>query len=90
MIRGIKFVNVPVRNQKEAVKFYTEKLGFRVVVSWGLFSSNSPSLVYGYVQEASNSACSSRRGCAMVGRKHDRSRIHEPATHWCHTRASYS
>ena len=31
MIRGIKFVNVPVRNQNEAVKFYTEKLGFRVL-----------------------------------------------------------
>jgi catechol 2,3-dioxygenase-like lactoylglutathione lyase family enzyme len=31
MIRGIKFVNIPVRNQKEAVKFYTEKLGFRVL-----------------------------------------------------------
>ena len=31
MIRGIKFVNVPVKNQKEAVKFYTEKLGFRVL-----------------------------------------------------------
>jgi len=31
MIRGIKFVTVPVRSQKEAVKFYTEKLGFRVL-----------------------------------------------------------
>jgi catechol 2,3-dioxygenase-like lactoylglutathione lyase family enzyme len=31
MIRGVKFVTVPVRNQKEAVKFYTEKLGFRVL-----------------------------------------------------------
>lgn len=31
MIRGIKFVNVPVRNQSEALKFYTEKLGFRVL-----------------------------------------------------------
>ena len=31
MIRGIKFVTVPVRNQKEAAKFYTEKLGFRVL-----------------------------------------------------------
>ena len=31
MIRGIKFVTVAVRNQKEAVKFYTEKLGFRVL-----------------------------------------------------------
>lgn len=31
MIRGIKFVNVPVKNQDDAVKFYTEKLGFRVL-----------------------------------------------------------
>ena len=31
MIRGIKFVNVPVKNQSEAVKFYTQKLGFRVL-----------------------------------------------------------
>ena len=31
MIRGIKFVTVPVRNQKEGVKFYTEKLGFRLL-----------------------------------------------------------
>lgn len=31
MIRGIKFVNIPVKNQDEAVKFYTEKLGFRVL-----------------------------------------------------------
>jgi catechol 2,3-dioxygenase-like lactoylglutathione lyase family enzyme len=31
MIRGIKFVNVPVTNQDKAVKFYTEKLGFRVL-----------------------------------------------------------
>jgi len=31
MIRGIKFVSVPVRNQDEALKFYTEKLGFRVL-----------------------------------------------------------
>jgi catechol 2,3-dioxygenase-like lactoylglutathione lyase family enzyme len=31
MIRGIKFVNIPVRNQNDALKFYTEKLGFRVL-----------------------------------------------------------
>lgn len=31
MIRGIKFLSVPVRNQNEALKFYTEKLGFRVL-----------------------------------------------------------
>jgi len=30
MIRGIKFINIPVRNQDEALKFYTEKLGFKV------------------------------------------------------------
>jgi catechol 2,3-dioxygenase-like lactoylglutathione lyase family enzyme len=31
MIRGIKFVGIPVRNQDVALKFYTEKLGFKVV-----------------------------------------------------------
>ncbi len=31
MIRGIKFVSVPVRNQDASLKFYTEKLGFKVV-----------------------------------------------------------
>ena len=30
MIRGIKFINIPVRNQDAALKFYTEKLGFKV------------------------------------------------------------
>lgn len=31
MIRGIKFASVPVRDQKEALKFYTEKLGFKII-----------------------------------------------------------
>lgn len=30
MIRGLKFVSVPVRDQDAALAFYTEKLGFRV------------------------------------------------------------
>lgn len=30
MIRGIKLVSIPVRNQDAALKFYTEKLGFKV------------------------------------------------------------
>ena len=30
MIRGIKFVGVPVSDQDAALKFYTEKLGFKV------------------------------------------------------------
>ncbi len=30
MIRGIKFIGIPVRNQDAALKFYTEKLGFKV------------------------------------------------------------
>lgn len=30
MIRGIKFVSVPVRNQDAALKFWTEKCGFKV------------------------------------------------------------
>ena len=31
MIRGIKFVGIPVRNQDVALKFYTETMGFKVV-----------------------------------------------------------
>lgn len=30
MIRGVKFVSIPVRDQDAALAFYTEKLGFRV------------------------------------------------------------
>jgi catechol 2,3-dioxygenase-like lactoylglutathione lyase family enzyme len=31
MIRGIKFVSIPVRNQDVSLKFFTEKLGCKVV-----------------------------------------------------------
>jgi catechol 2,3-dioxygenase-like lactoylglutathione lyase family enzyme len=31
MIRGIKFVGIPVRNQDVSLKFYTEQLGCKVV-----------------------------------------------------------
>jgi catechol 2,3-dioxygenase-like lactoylglutathione lyase family enzyme len=30
MIRGLKFVSIPVRNQDVSLKFFTEKLGFKV------------------------------------------------------------
>lgn len=30
MIRGVKFVSIPVRNQDTALAFYTDKLGFTV------------------------------------------------------------
>jgi catechol 2,3-dioxygenase-like lactoylglutathione lyase family enzyme len=30
MIRGIKFVNIPVRDQAKALAFYTDKLGFTI------------------------------------------------------------
>ena len=30
MIRGIKFVSVPVRDQDAALKFWTDKVGFKV------------------------------------------------------------
>lgn len=30
MIRGVKFVSVPVRDQDAALQFYTEKLGLKV------------------------------------------------------------
>jgi catechol 2,3-dioxygenase-like lactoylglutathione lyase family enzyme len=31
MIRGIKFVSVPVRDQDAALEFYTAKLGFTII-----------------------------------------------------------
>jgi len=31
MVRGIKFVSIPVRNQDAALDFYTETMGFKVV-----------------------------------------------------------
>jgi predicted enzyme related to lactoylglutathione lyase len=31
MVRGIKFVGIPVRNQDVALKFYTETMGFKIV-----------------------------------------------------------
>jgi len=31
MIRGIEIVSIPVRDQNAALKFYTEKLGFKVL-----------------------------------------------------------
>ena len=30
MIRGVKFVSIPVADQNRALAFYTEKLGFRI------------------------------------------------------------
>jgi catechol 2,3-dioxygenase-like lactoylglutathione lyase family enzyme len=30
MIRGIKFVSIPVRNQDASLKFFTEKLDFKI------------------------------------------------------------
>jgi len=31
MIKGIKFVGIPVRDQDRALEFYTERLGFTVL-----------------------------------------------------------
>ena len=31
MIKGVKFVSIPVRDQDRALEFYTEKLGMRVI-----------------------------------------------------------
>ena len=31
MIKRIKFLGIPVRDQDRALKFYTEKLGFRIL-----------------------------------------------------------
>ena len=32
MISGVKHVSIPVKNQESALKFYTEKLGFEILV----------------------------------------------------------
>ena len=31
MIRGVKFVSIPVRDQNRALDFYTDKLGFTII-----------------------------------------------------------
>lgn len=31
MIKGVKFVSIPVRDQKAALEFWTEKLGFQIM-----------------------------------------------------------
>jgi catechol 2,3-dioxygenase-like lactoylglutathione lyase family enzyme len=31
MIKAVKFVSIPVRDQQQALEFYTEKLGFEVL-----------------------------------------------------------
>jgi catechol 2,3-dioxygenase-like lactoylglutathione lyase family enzyme len=31
MIKGVKFVSIPVKDQDSALAFYTDKLGFRVL-----------------------------------------------------------
>ena len=31
MIKAVKFVSIPVRDQDQAVSFYTEKLGFQIL-----------------------------------------------------------
>jgi catechol 2,3-dioxygenase-like lactoylglutathione lyase family enzyme len=31
MIKALKFVSIPVRDQQKALEFYTEKLGFRII-----------------------------------------------------------
>jgi predicted enzyme related to lactoylglutathione lyase len=33
MIKGIKFVNIPVSDQQRALAFYTEKLGFSIATN---------------------------------------------------------
>jgi catechol 2,3-dioxygenase-like lactoylglutathione lyase family enzyme len=31
MIRGLEFVSIPIRNQDASLKFFTQKLGFKVI-----------------------------------------------------------
>ena len=45
MIRGIKFVGIPVRNQDASLQFYTEKLGFKVVTDQPFTEEGGPSMM---------------------------------------------
>jgi catechol 2,3-dioxygenase-like lactoylglutathione lyase family enzyme len=40
MIKGIKFVNIPVRDQNKAIAFYTEKLGFIIATDQPMGEGN--------------------------------------------------
>ena len=33
MITHVKFISIPVRDQEHALKFYTEKLGFKIATN---------------------------------------------------------
>ena len=39
MIRGLKFVSIPVRDQDASLKFFTERLGFKVATDQPFSSS---------------------------------------------------
>jgi predicted enzyme related to lactoylglutathione lyase len=42
MIRGIKFVNIPVADQARALKFYTEKLGLAIATDQEMGPGGAP------------------------------------------------
>ena len=41
MIRGVKIVSIPVRNQDVALKFYTEQIGFKVATDQTLWAGTT-------------------------------------------------
>lgn len=43
MIKGVKFVSIPVKDQDRALTFYTEKLGFSIMTDQAFNKSSAGS-----------------------------------------------
>ncbi len=76
MIRGIKLASIPVRNQDASLKFYTEKLGFRVLTDQQ-FDDHQRWIELGILGADSRLALFTPKG------HEDRIGSFQPMTFWC-------
>ena len=76
MIRGIKLASIPVRNQDVALKFYTEKLGLKVLTDQP-FSENQRWIELGIPGADSRLALFTPEG------QENRIGGFQPMTFWC-------
>jgi len=60
MIRRIKFLGIPVRDQDRALRFYTEKLGFRILTDQQI--SETQRWIELSIRERKQALCCTRRG----------------------------
>jgi catechol 2,3-dioxygenase-like lactoylglutathione lyase family enzyme len=76
MIRGIEIVSIPVRDQNAALKFYTERLGFKVLTDQP-FTENQRWI------ELIIPGAESRVALFTPGGHEDRVGAFQPVTFWC-------